>query len=88
MPSYVYKCENGHTQDVIHRMLYTTGIVCVVCDARQWRVPQPITVTWGGLAPSGGNISPQVEAHINGADRARAEFEAVHDEHEKRTAKE
>lgn len=85
MPEYQYKDENGHVTTVTHRMLYSTGIVCTTCDAEMWRVPQPVLVTWGGLAPSAGDLAPDVQDIVNNADRNRAAFEEVHEKHERET---
>jgi hypothetical protein len=83
MPEYTYKDTSGHITSVTHRMLYSTAIVCTTCDAQMWRVPQSITVTWGGLAPSAGEPAPEVQDAIKNVDRNRAEFEEVHEEHER-----
>lgn len=50
MPSYVYT-DGTHTQEVTHRMLYSTAVVCGECGAEMWRVPQPFSVNWNGLPP-------------------------------------
>ena len=85
MPEYLYKDESGHTKKVIHRMMWSTAIVCTTCDAEMWRVPQRVTVTWGGLAPSAGDLAPDVQDIVNNADRNRAEFEEIHEHHERAT---
>jgi hypothetical protein len=68
-----------------HRMLYTTSIICGTCGAEMWRKPQPVTVTWGGLAPSGGEPSPAVQELLRTAPERRDAFEAEHEAHENRT---
>lgn len=85
MPVYEYKCENDHHTTVTHRMFYTTAIICIACDEEMWRVPQPINVTWGGLAPSQGEYSPEIKAHLATLDQQRDEFAAEHEAHERRT---
>jgi hypothetical protein len=86
MPEYIYKDTRGHTTSITHRMLYSTGIVCTTCDADMWRVPQRVTVTWGGLAPSAGEPAPEVQDIVNNADRNRAAFEETHENHEHATS--
>jgi len=85
MPEYLYKCENEHLEDVVHPMLWSTGVVCAVCDNLMWRVPQAVSVTWGGLAPSDGDLAPEIQQHLSTLDEQRADFEQIHDEHERRT---
>lgn len=85
MGQYLYIDENGHQMTVTHRMLYTTSIVCSVCDAEMWRKPQPITVTWGGMAPSQGELHPEIRGLIDTADERRDAFEAEHEAHERRS---
>lgn len=50
MPQYVYKCPQAHYKEVLHRMAYSTGIVCE-CGEMMHRVPQMPAVVWGGLPP-------------------------------------
>lgn len=85
MPEYLYKDANGHTTSVVHPMMWSTGIVCTTCDLDMWRVPQPVTVTWGGLPPSAGDLSPGVRNMVDNADRNRAEFQEIHEKHERTT---
>lgn len=83
MPDYIYKCAYNHYETQTHRMLYSTGIVCGVCNTDMRRVPQVVTVTWGGLAPSAGDMHPNIRGLINDAPEKRAEFDGIHEEHER-----
>ncbi len=85
MPNYKYKDASGHHTTVTHRMLYGTAVVCTTCDADMWRVPQRITVTWGGLAPSAGDLAPEVKAAINNEDRNRAASVKIQEAHDDKT---
>lgn len=51
MPEYVYKCPQKHYKEVLHRMLYSTAIMCDDCGEEMHRVPQMPGVVWGGLPP-------------------------------------
>ena len=78
MPEYLYKCPEAHTTSITHPMLFNGAISCTICNGQMWRVPQSVTVTWGGLAPSeAGEMSPEVADHINNADRKRDEYQAM-----------
>ena len=83
MPEFIYVDENDHAQTVTHRMLYSTGIVCASCGLDMWRKPQSFAVNWSGLRPSQGELHPNVRDLIDGAPQRRAEFEGIHEEHEK-----
>jgi hypothetical protein len=85
MGEYLYIDEQGHNLTVTHRMLYSSSVVCDACGAEMWRKPQPVSVTWGGLAPSGGELAPDVQELIDTAPERRAVFEAEHEAHERRT---
>ena len=88
MPVYVYKCANDHTGTIQHRMLYSTGVSCLICDEPMWRIPQVINTNWGGLSPSQGEYSPAIKAHLATLDQQRDEYAAIHEAHERRTEKE
>jgi len=75
MPDYVYKCPQCQaTRDISHRMLYTTGILCLVDSRPMYRIPQLIRVNWDGPAPSQWEMSPSVKQHVANADRDRGEY--------------
>lgn len=83
MPDYQYTDQNGHIYHATHRMLYSTGVTCTVCGAEMWRRPQPVMVSWGGLAPSQGDM-PLVGKHlIATADERRDAFLKLHEQHER-----
>lgn len=85
MPEYLYTDELGHLSTVTHEMFYNGDVICDQCGAEMWRKPQPINVTWGGLAPSKGEVNPEVQHLLDTADERRAKFDAEHEEHERRT---
>lgn len=75
MPDYTYSDGNGHTIEVNHRMLYTTGVLCAICNADMHRVPQPVRINWNGVPPSKGDMVPAVRDLANNADRRRDEVD-------------
>ena len=83
MPIYLYTDENDHTQTVTHRMLYSTGVICIACGLQMWRKPQGFQVTWGGLRPSAGELDPEVKQLVNTADERRDKFIKRHEKHER-----
>ena len=48
MPTYEYRCENGHTFEVLQRMTDDPVAVCQTCDAPVQRVFHPIAVHFKG----------------------------------------
>jgi len=48
MPTYEYRCENGHTFEVIQAMSDDPVSVCGTCDAPVQRVFHPIAVHFKG----------------------------------------
>jgi putative FmdB family regulatory protein len=48
MPLYEYRCENGHTFEVIQRMSDEPVTVCPECDAAVQRVFHPVAVHFKG----------------------------------------
>jgi putative FmdB family regulatory protein len=48
MPTYEYRCENGHTFEVVQRMSDDPVETCEVCDAPVERVFHPIAVHFKG----------------------------------------
>ena len=48
MPIYEYRCENGHTFEVMQRMTDDPVAVCETCDAPVQRVFHPIAVHFKG----------------------------------------
>src|SRR5215217_3307154 len=48
MPIYEYRCENGHTFEVMQRMTDDPVAVCQTCDAPVQRVFHPIAVHFKG----------------------------------------
>ena len=68
MPEYIYICPNSHTETYTERMFYSTAHICVSCGSQAWRKPQLVNITWGGLKPSQGEVSPAIAQHIADAD--------------------
>jgi putative FmdB family regulatory protein len=48
MPIYEYRCERGHTFEVLQRMADEPVSVCTDCDARVERVLHPVAVHFKG----------------------------------------
>jgi len=48
MPIYEYRCENGHTFEVMQRMTDDPVSVCQSCDAPVQRVFHPVAVHFKG----------------------------------------
>ncbi len=48
MPIYEYRCENGHTFEVMQRMTDEPVSVCGTCDAPVQRVFHPVAVHFKG----------------------------------------
>ena len=48
MPIYEYRCENGHTFEVMQRMTDDPVAVCQTCDAPVQRVFHPVAVHFKG----------------------------------------
>ena len=49
-------------------------------------MPQKVRLNWDGIPPSKGEMSPVIKKAIEDAPRNRAEFEEIHEAHEKQTA--
>jgi hypothetical protein len=64
MAEYVYTDANNHIETIMHRMLYTTAIICATCGLLMWRVPQSFLVNWGGIRPSQGELAPAIKEYI------------------------
>jgi putative FmdB family regulatory protein len=48
MPIYEYRCENGHTFEVMQRMADDPVQICSTCDAPVQRVFHPVAVHFKG----------------------------------------
>lgn len=72
MPEYIYTDSKGHNRGVTHSMTYSTAVVCV-CGETMWRKPQGFYVTWGGLKPSQGQMSPAVRNLLDDTPQRREE---------------
>jgi putative FmdB family regulatory protein len=48
MPVYEYRCENGHTFEVMQRMTDDPVAVCTTCEAPVQRVFHPVAVHFKG----------------------------------------
>lgn len=87
MPEYIYS-DGQHRRTVTHGMTDMPPVYCTVCGALMHRVPQPVSITWGGNPPSKGGIHPLVEQLNATRDQRRDEFARKKEEHVKRTANE
>lgn len=101
MPEYVYECERcGKTKEVVHSIAEcdTIKIACllpssdtpawIACNGTMRRVPQPFSVNWNGVKPSGGAPHPSVQNLIDTAPERKDKFLERHEAHEKATAHE
>ena len=86
MPTYLYRCPQEHEREIVHRMLYSTGVVCE-CGAGMRRVIQPSRINWQGNR-AGQECSPAVQALIDSRPQRLDKFQKEHEAHEKRTANE
>ena len=48
MPIYEYRCDRGHTFEVLQRMSDDPVTVCTTCDAKVQRVLHPVAVHFKG----------------------------------------
>ena len=48
MPIYEYRCERGHTFEVMQRMTDDPVVACATCDAPVQRVFHPVAVHFKG----------------------------------------
>lgn len=48
MPTYIYACENGHTQPINHSMFEEPKTNCKQCGGGMRRKPSEITITFKG----------------------------------------
>jgi len=48
MPTYEYRCDNGHTFEVMQKMTDDPVESCTVCEARVQRVFHPVAVHFKG----------------------------------------
>lgn len=75
MPSYIYGCEEKHTQEETHAMSEEPEILCNVCKKKMHRIPQAFAVNWGGLPPHLEHLrSPVVQNMIDTADPRRDKY--------------
>lgn len=81
MPDYTYTDPNGHTTTVTHRMLYTTAVICTICDAEMHRRPPQIAaVLWSDMRPSRGEYHPNFRRFLDTTDERRDKYEEKLDE--------
>lgn len=69
-------------------MAETRAEYCPVCGGECQRLYHAPRVNWNGLAPSQGELHPEVREHIEHRQERREQFEAMHAEHEARAQKE
>lgn len=84
MPVYLYRCAEGHEAERVHRMLYSTGVVCD-CGAPMARQVQAPRVNWNG-SRAGREPSAAVQRLIKTAPERRDVYlkEKANYEEEKR----
>lgn len=78
MPTYEYRCEKGHTFEVLQRMTDASLTECEVCGAPVQRVFHPVavhfkgsgfyTTDYGKKKKSGANGKPEGESKSGSAD--------------------
>ena len=75
MPSYIYGCEEKHTQEETHSMGDEPVILCNVCKKKMHRVPQTFGVNWNGLPPHLEHLRhPNIQNFIDTADSRRDKY--------------
>ena len=84
MPTYIYRCRLcNHEAEIIHTFFECDlPHLCDKCGGKMHRVPQSTAVNWDGLKPSGGELAPEVQRHIDNIDEYRDNFTRIHEEHE------
>ena len=85
MPTYVYTAQCGHKIEIKHSMFSKEPMVCK-CGLWAWKVPQLTGVNWQGLPPSAGELSPEIQQHINNLPASRDKFTEVHEIHEQNSS--
>lgn len=76
MPIYEYRCENGHTFEVMHRIADDPVSTCQTCEAPVARVFHPVAVHFKGSGfynTDYGTRKRQRESSKEGADGASSE---------------
>jgi putative FmdB family regulatory protein len=69
MPIYEYRCDNGHTLEVMQRMTDDALSSCTTCDAPVQRVFHPVAVHFKG---SGFYATDYGRNNAKGSDEAKA----------------
>ena len=63
MPTYVYRCENGHEQINQHSMSYAGHFVCPMCGKSMARVPQAVNFSMK-IMDAGQRNAKEINAHL------------------------
>ncbi len=79
MPLYIYRDENGHEREMVHRMLYGTAVVCE-CGATMHRVPQLHPINWGAFRAE---LHPRIKGLIDHAEENRDKYRKEKETHER-----
>jgi putative FmdB family regulatory protein len=66
MPIYEYRCEQGHTFEVMQRMSDDPVLVCETCDAPVQRVFHPVAVHFKGKGFYNTDYGTRKRARENG----------------------
>lgn len=74
MPEYLYRCADcGYSDYIVHGMRDIPEVCCPVCGQPMKKRPVMLSVNWGGLRPSQGEIHPNIKRVIDDAPRRRDE---------------
>lgn len=80
VPEYLYRDAAGHERPLVHRMLYSTGVVCD-CGRAMHRVPRSPRINWNG-SRAGQEPAADVQRLIADAPRRRDWFRAEKEKYE------
>lgn len=78
MPLYVYRCADGHTQEIRHGMNNTLHFVCPTCGKSLARVPQAVSFNIR-IEDAGQRNAKEINAHLEAKYRANKERREIDD---------
>lgn len=73
MPIYEYKCENGHTFDIMQRISDDPLAACVECGAPVRKVLHPVGIAFKGSGFYSTDYSSNGKANGNGSKPEKSE---------------
>ena len=82
MPEYTYTCSNHHRILVEEGMFVNVIRTCKECKENMWRIPGKPNVNWGGLKPSQGELSPEIQDMVDREDERRDEYLETKEKHD------